>query len=138
MPQNIPDSDGNGSGDFQEIVNGFLYAPGLPFSNVLTAERIRDVFARHGGLFGEHGVYSTVIVLWAFLSQVLRGGKEAACKSAVAQITAHCLQTGVDPPTADTGDYCRGRAKLSDARFMNSPAKWRRMLSNRQTKNGCG
>ena len=115
MPQNLPDFGNEGSGDFQEIVNGFLNAPGLPFSNVLTAERIRDVFARHGGLFGEHGVYSTVIVLWAFLSQVRRDGKEAACQSAVAQITAHCLQTGIDPPSKDTGDYCKGRAKLSDA-----------------------
>ncbi len=96
-------------------MNGFLNAPGLPFSNILTAERIREVFARHGGLFGEHGIYSTVIVLWAFLSQVLRDGKEAACQSAVAQITAHCIQTGIDPPSKDTGDYCRGREKLSDA-----------------------
>ena len=115
MPKNIPDSGSEGSGNFQDIVNGFLNAPGLPFSNVLTAERIRDVFARHGGLFGEHGIYSTVIVLWAFLSQVLREGKEAACQSAVAQITAHCIQTGIDPPSADTGDYCKGRAKLPEA-----------------------
>jgi|GEM_PF-1259470 len=115
MPKNIPDSGSEGSGDFQEIVNGFLNAPGLPFSNVLTAERIRKVFARHGRLFGEHGIYSTVVVLWAFLSQVLREGKEAACQSAVAQITAHCIQTGIDPPSADTGDYCKGRAKLPEA-----------------------
>jgi len=115
VPKNLPDSDGEGSGDFQEIVNGFLNAPGLPFSNVLTAERIRNVFARHGGLFGEHGIYSTVVVLWAFLSQVLREGKEAACQSAVAQITAHCIQTVIDPPTKDTGDYCKGRAKLPEA-----------------------
>jgi len=115
MPKNIPDSGSEGSGDFHEIVNGFLNAPGLPFSNVLTAERIRKVFARHGGLFGEHGIYSTVVVLWAFLSQVLREGKEAACESAVAQITAHCIQTGIDPPSKDTGDYCKGRAKLPEA-----------------------
>jgi len=49
MPKNVPDSDGEGSGDFQEIVNGFLNAPGLPFSNVLTAERIRKVFAPTAG-----------------------------------------------------------------------------------------
>ncbi len=66
----------------------------LPFSNVLTSERIEQAFARNGGLFGQHGVYSTLIVLWAFLSQVLRDGKEAACQSAVAEITSYCLYVG--------------------------------------------
>ena len=87
----------------------------LPFSDVLTSERIEQAFARHGGLFGQHGVYSTPIVLWAFLSQVLRDGKEAACQSAVAEITNYCLHVGIQPPTEDTGDYCRARAKLSEA-----------------------
>lgn len=56
-------------------------------------------------------------MLWVFLSQVLREGKEAACQSAVVQITAHFIQTGIDPPTKDTGDYCNGRTKLLEAAF---------------------
>lgn len=39
--------------------------------NGLTAEKIESVFARSGRLFGRRGVYSTVLVLWALLSQVL-------------------------------------------------------------------
>ena len=54
-----------------------------------------------------------MIVVWAFLSQVLKDGKEASCQSAVARIVSHCLEVGVEPPTADTGDYCKARAKLS-------------------------
>jgi hypothetical protein len=34
-------------------------------------------------LFGQDDIYSTQIVLWAFLAQVLRDGKGAACASAV-------------------------------------------------------
>ena len=51
-------------------------------------------------------------MLWAFLSQVLRDGKEAACQAAVASIAAARLERGEEPPTEDTGDYCRARAKL--------------------------
>ena len=42
---------------------------GLPFSNILASEQIERAFARNNGLFGQYGVYSTPIVLWAFLSQ---------------------------------------------------------------------
>ena len=54
------------------------------------------------------------MVLWAFLSQVLRDGKEASCQSAVSRITAFLIRAGKASPTADTGDYCRARAKLSE------------------------
>jgi putative transposase len=103
-----------GNRGFQRIVDAFLADDGLPFATVLSAERIRRVFDRHNNLFGLHAVYSTVTVLWAFLAQVLRDGKEASCRAAVAGIVAWRLQRGLAPPTADTGDYCRGRAKLSE------------------------
>jgi hypothetical protein len=31
-------------------------------------------------------------VLWSFLSQVLRDGKEASCQAAVARLVAYCQQ----------------------------------------------
>ena len=114
MPQNLSDSGSEGSGNFQEIMDGFLLQPGLPFAEVVTAEKIDGIFRKHGGLFGGNGIYSTSIVLWAFLGQVLRDRKEAACQAAVAGIISFCLQVGRNAPTADTGDYCRARAKLSE------------------------
>ena len=59
-------------------------------------------------------VYSTATVVWSFLGQVLRDGKEASCQAAVARIVVHQQQTGGAVPTSDTGDYCRARAKLSE------------------------
>ena len=115
MRHDIPNSPRRGSSSFQQVVDAFMVQDGLPFSGVLSGERIERAFARHDGLFGEHGVYSTAIVLWAFLSQVLRDGKEASCQSAVARIASHCLHAGIQPPTHDTGDYCKARAKLSEA-----------------------
>ena len=113
MNAEIPENADSRSASFRQITDAFLSQDGLPFSEVLTAEKIQNAFGRNSGLFGMNDAYSTVIVVWAFLSQVLKDGKEASCQSAVARIVSHCLEVGVEPPTADTGDYCKARAKLS-------------------------
>ena len=114
MLQPLSDSDHSGQSGFQKIVDGFLLQSGLPFAGVLSSEKIERIFRKHGGLFGKDGIYNTSIVLWAFLGQVLRDGKEASCQFAVAGIISFCLQVGRTAPTKDTGDYCRARAKLSE------------------------
>lgn len=111
----IPNSPHGCPSSFQPVVSAFLTQPGLPFANILSADRIQRVFAKHGCQFGLHGVYTTAVVVWSFLSQVLRDGKEASCQGAVARVVSHCEQTGLDAPTHDTGDYCKARAKLSEA-----------------------
>lgn len=111
----IPSSGGRGSGGFEQIADAFLLRPGLPFSEILSAERIERIFARHGNLFGRGQIYSTALMVWAFLGQVLRDGKEASCQSAVARIATYQHRLGRAVPTHDTGDYCRARAKLSEA-----------------------
>ncbi len=113
MATNLSDSSSQGSSSFQQILNSFLLPAGLPFSKLLSAERIARIFARHNGLFGTHGVYSTAIMVWSFLGQVLRDGKESSCQSAVARVIAYCKLTGKAAPTADTRNFCRARAKLS-------------------------
>ena len=115
MAGSVPNSAARGTSKFQKVVDAFLSAPGLPFANILSAQRIERIFAKHGCLFGLHGIYSTAIMVWAFLSQVLRDGKEASCQAAVARVVSYCEQAGLPAPTEDTGDYCRARAKLSEA-----------------------
>jgi putative transposase len=115
MATEIPNFPHRGSCSFGKVVDAFLSAKGLPFADILSAERIERIFAKHGSLFGMHGVFNTAIVVWSFLSQVLRDAKEASCQAAVARIVSHCLQQGLPAPTRDTGDYCRARAKLSEA-----------------------
>lgn len=104
-----------GSRDFRAVADAFLAQPGLPFASVLSAERIERVFAKHGNLFGRGAIYSTAMMVWSFLNQVLRDGKEASCQSAVARVVVHQSVVGRAIPTSDTGDYCRARAKLSEA-----------------------
>ncbi len=96
MSADIPENADSRSGSFRQITDAFLSQDGLPFSEVLTAEKIQNVFGRNGGLFGLDDVYSTMIVVWAFLSQVLKDGKEASCPAAVARVVGHCLAVGVE------------------------------------------
>ena len=112
MPS-IPDFFGRCRSGFRQIAEAFLSQPGLPFTRLLSAARIESVFAKHANLFGG-SVYSTAVMVWSFLGQVLRDGKEASCQAAVARIVVHQQQTGGAVPTSDTGDYCRARRKLSD------------------------
>ena len=101
-----------GKSDFAVIADSFLHDPGLPFAAVLDGEAIARVFREEEALFGQDDIYSTQMVLWAFLAQTLRDGKGVACASAVADIATYLLQTGRRPPSGDTGAYCRARAKL--------------------------
>jgi len=97
---------------FTTVAEPFLQQPGLPFAEVLTAEAIERTFAQNDALFGQNDIFSTPIVLWAFLAQVLRDGKGAACAAAVADIATYIQQTGGQVPSGDTGDYGRARSKL--------------------------
>jgi putative transposase len=97
---------------FATLAEPFLQQPGLPFAEVLTDEAIERAFAENDALFGQKDIFSTPIVLWAFLAQVLRDGKGAACAAAVADIATYMQQTGGQVPSGDTGDYCRARSKL--------------------------
>jgi len=98
---------------FDTVAEPFLQQSGLPFAEVLTGETVERAFAQNDALFAEDDIFSTPIVLWAFLAQVLRGGKGAACAAAVADIATYMQQTGGRVPSGDTGDYCRARSKLN-------------------------
>lgn len=111
----VPSSPRCCSSSFQQVVAAFVAGPGLPFASILPAERIREIFIKHGSLFAVGRIYTTAAVVWAFIGQVLSDGKQAACEAAVANIITFRSQLDLDSPTSDTGDYCRARAKLSEA-----------------------
>ncbi len=104
---------------FNAVAESFLQADGLPFADVLSAGSIEQVFRQRGTLFGQDDIFSTQIVLWAFLAQALQDGKGASCAAAVEDIATYMHQTDQPAPCGDTGDYCRARAKL-DLRALRS------------------
>ena len=98
---------------FRTVAEPFLQQEGLPFAEVLSAEDIRQAFVDHDALFASDDIYSTDVVLWAFLAQALRDEKAASCARAVKDIRTYQVETGGRVPSDNTGDYCRARAKLS-------------------------
>jgi hypothetical protein len=59
MASDLPDFAGGDSRGFQKVVAAFLSGEGLPFAEILSAERIERIFAKHDCLFGLRGVYTT-------------------------------------------------------------------------------
>ena len=104
------------NGDFHRVASSLLLENGLPLGSILPAAEIERIFRRHEGLFGDtyNGVYSTAVVLWAFLSQVLADGKMRSCTTAVARVIDFAILTDRNPPSTDTGAYCTARQKLDE------------------------
>ena len=87
----------------------------LPFGNVLSADRIREIFAEQNVLFGygDNDLWNTGLTLWSFIGQVLQDGKQSSCNAAVTHATRYMLEQGMRPPSPDSGEYCRARYKLN-------------------------
>lgn len=138
MAGDIPNSASGGSSSFRKMVAAFLADESLPFARILSAERVERVFAKHDGLFGKQAIYSTAMMVWSFLGQVLRDGKEASCQAAVARVVNYCEHQQIAPPTANTGDYCRAAPSSPKRHCTNSVAKWPPRCRGPPQRIGCG
>ena len=101
---------------FSLVQNAFLQTEGLPFADVLSEEEIREAFVAENACFAEDegDIYTPGVTLWAWLSQALHAGPLRSCVAAVARVGVLCVMLGRQPPSPDTGDYCRARAKLPE------------------------
>ena len=52
MSNSIADPPQQDSGSFRKVVDVFLSGEGLPLADILSAERIQRIFAKHGCQFG--------------------------------------------------------------------------------------
>lgn len=112
----------------------FAQRDGLPFADVLPADRIDRAFRDEAVVWREK-VFTPVVTLWAFLTQVLDPAK--CCRAAVARVLAWRESQGLSPCGAGTGGYCKARGRLPEgllARLMretgralhdSAPAGWR-------------
>src|SRR5262245_3070248 len=90
----------------------FAQADGLPFADVLPAERVERALREEGARW-RHKVYSPVVTLWAFLTQV--AGPDGSCRAAVARALAWLVSQGRPPARPTTGPYCKARARLPES-----------------------
>lgn len=85
---------------------------GLPFSQLLDAQVVKDALAEDGVSYRER-LYSPCMTLWIFLSQVL--DPIQCCLQAVLRFLAYRLAQGEDPCSSETGAYCQARLRLPES-----------------------
>lgn len=103
---------------FRSVLSSFLQQEGLPFSGVLSEERIEQVFREADASFAdaeEDAVYTPAVTLWAFLSQVLFKAEQRSCLAAVSRVMVFLVAMGQKACSKNTGAYCRARAKIPTA-----------------------
>ncbi len=98
---------------FEAALAPFVMDEGLPFADVLPATQVEQACRDEGVRFGTaaDSVYNPVLVLWAFLSQVLSGDNRS-CRAAALRVLTLSIALGRGSCSADTGMYCRARAKM--------------------------
>jgi Transposase DDE domain len=96
----------------QSLRRHFLQGAGLPFSEVLSAQRVLDALAAEAVTFRER-LFTPLVTLWAFLSQVV--SKDHSCVTAVARLLAYRVGHGLPRCSARTGSYCKARQRLPEA-----------------------
>lgn len=102
---------------FRCVENAFLQSDGLPFADVLPEAEIEAAFAAENVSFAsnQRDTYTPAVTLWAWLSQTMQDGARRSCVAAVSRVIVLCTVLGRRPPSPDTGDYCRARAKLPES-----------------------
>lgn len=87
----------------------FQASIGLPFERVLPEPVVQQVLQAQGVKYCET-LYTPIVVLWAWLSQVLDTDKSLS--HAVKRVIAWITTTQEDVPSADTGGYSKARKRL--------------------------
>src|SRR5438270_4348130 len=95
----------------QSFCHQFNQDCGLPFSDVLPAERVLDALRAEGVAFRDR-LFAPLVTVWLFLSQVL--SKDHSCLTAVARLLAYRTGRGLAPCSARTGSYCKARQRLPE------------------------
>src|SRR5436190_13788219 len=87
----------------------FTSSQGLPFAEVLTEARIREVLDEHKVEYRDR-VFGPITTLWGFLSQVL--SDDHSCRDAVSRVIAHRTAGGLPACSPNTASYCNARSRL--------------------------
>jgi hypothetical protein len=99
-----------------ELLRGqFAQQQGLAFAEVLPAERIERAL-REEGVAWRDCVFTPLLTLWAFLSQVISA--DGSCRAAVARVLAWLVSQDEQPCSPNTDPYCKARQRLPESLFV--------------------
>jgi DDE family transposase len=93
----------------------FAQKEGLPFAEVLPAERVEQVLEQEG-VQSRDCVFTLPLTLWAFLSQVVSA--DGSCRATVARVLAWLVSRGERPCSPKTDPYCKARQRLPENLFL--------------------
>jgi hypothetical protein len=89
----------------------FTHAPALPFADLLPADPVAAALRAEKVRFRDR-LFSPLVTLWVFLSQVL--DPDHSCRAAVARFLAWRTSRGLPPCSANAGAYCKARGRLPE------------------------
>ena len=90
----------------------FALDEALPFSKILTEDLVAQTLTEVCVSWIDR-IFSPLITLWVFLSQVLSA--DHSCRAAVARLVAHRVARGQKPCSGRTGAYCQARTLAREA-----------------------
>jgi hypothetical protein len=105
----------------------FLQDADLPFTDVLSEGIVERALGTITAFWRDR-IYSPLVTLWVFLSQVLSA--DHSCRAAVARLLAHRLARGQSPCSPETGAYCQARQRLPEAFFSEVARQTGRALDD--------
>lgn len=111
----------------ESLRNQFAQSDGLPFAGVLSAERIEVALREEKAAWREE-LYTPLLTLWAFLSQVVC--PDGSCRAAVARVLAWLVSQDATPCTPQTGPYCKARTRLPESLLRRLVRETGRHLHN--------
>jgi hypothetical protein len=95
----------------RQLQQQLAHAPGLPFADLLPADQVRQALRDEGVTFRDR-VFSPLVTVWLFLSQVL--DPDYSCRAAVARFLAWLHAHRLPPCSADNSAYCKARNRLPE------------------------
>lgn len=98
----------------QHLRRQFVQDGDLPFSDVLSEDLVAQTLTAVGVSWLDR-IFSPLVTLWVFLSQVL--SSDHSCRAAVARLIAHRVSRRQKPCSAKTGAYCQARERLPEKFF---------------------
>ncbi|MGI9326099.1 MAG: IS4 family transposase [Pseudomonadales bacterium] len=92
----------------------------MPFTDVLSTEVVSQALTSAEVVWKDR-IYTPLITLWVFLSQVL--SEDHSCRAAVARLITHRLSRSQSCCSAETGAYCQAKKRLPEKFFADIARK---------------
>jgi hypothetical protein len=106
----------------------FAQADGLPFADLLSPQRLEGALREEGACWRE-AVFSPVLTLWAFLTQLVSA--DGSCRAAVGRVMAWLVGHARPPCSPNTDPYCKARHRLPESLLVRLTRETGRELHRR-------